>query len=613
MTRVNAPDGSVVNFPDSMDPAAIEAVMRQNFPSSVVPAGTPFSAAGAGPTAPVAPSAAAALSFPEPPAAAPVAPPTPYEALKEERPGVARGLRWADAAMKGLVFDTVEGIADLHNMSMNNPSRLANFALDKMGSESRIPMIPNPVTPFVQRVEENLAGGLENLGVPRVPEIEDLPPYERWASRVLQYGAPALLTGGLGGLGAAVKGGAAVPRGLAAARPLRRVFEEGVSAVGSAGGSVYADENDIPGLNETAEQVLLPLLLGTALPAGGTLPINALDAATGATGNRTAAASLQRHASNPELAATNIEQAAQAAKVQGVNPPNALPASKDTKLQMLSQDLGKHRAVAADQIDADKTLTSQLTERANAMRAPESVNRTQPIRFAASSAPKGDKTAKIFLEYSPDKAVGRILNAKDPVKQMRQAKALFKGKPAAEEAFKANVTDWLLDNSLDADNNIDFAALQKTTRAHRNALGEFYPADKLNALDEMQTLAQTVGQRTKNTLGDSIDPNAKGGEKFLLEAVIRSKYGALKGGTILSLINRATDMGMGVIGQGKAQKAERFRKLLQASTSNPEVAAHMLRYKDDGLWNKKLSRLFAVAQADENAAAQAEQEKDSVD
>lgn len=230
-----------------------------------------------------------------------------------------------------------------------------------------------------------------------------------------------------------------------------------------------------------------------------------------------------------------------------------------------------------------------------------------------SDAEFNKSAASIFLNNDPEKAVAKIMAANDRQKAMRDAVKLVSKDPQAKKGFKAAVSDWLKESisgtaggrtANDAD-PITVGALTKALRRNRNTLAKVYAEEEIKALESVNKLLRTAARADNarpSMQSVTAELDAAEIDTTLLEAALKSKYGVLKGGSIMRIAGGLIGRAQELTGTSRAARAAQWREFLLDVSTDPEKAIHLLNFEDTPAWEKKLSRLFLVTEAlDEDA------------
>lgn len=226
------------------------------------------------------------------------------------------------------------------------------------------------------------------------------------------------------------------------------------------------------------------------------------------------------------------------------------------------------------------------------------------------------------LDSDPDKAVSAIMSdGNKSARRLEELVSLTKNDPEARAGLKAAVRDYLVDKSTttateklpagDSRGPLSFAKTQKIFQEHEAQLANVFSPEEMNSLRvvhkalEVQNLERVRVRSGSDSVEKLMDSNA---EKFLAtpmgqatEAVIRLKFGMLKGGGIVSIARRYA-AGL------TPEDGQRAHDLLKRAAFDPDLAMILATRKiKPGMpeYNATIQRALASS-----AGAQAAIEKD---
>lgn len=190
------------------------------------------------------------------------------------------------------------------------------------------------------------------------------------------------------------------------------------------------------------------------------------------------------------------------------------------------------------------------------------------------------------IDSDPDKAVSAIMSdGNKSARRLDELVALTKNDADARAGLKAAVRDYMVDKSTttateklpagDSRGPLSFAKTQKLFQEHEQQLAKVFSPEEMNSLRvvhkalEVQNLERVRVRSGSDTVEKLLDNNA---EKFLAtpmgqatEAVIRLKFGMLKGGGIVSIARRYA-AGL------TPEDGQRAHDLLKRAAFDPDLA-----------------------------------------
>lgn len=190
------------------------------------------------------------------------------------------------------------------------------------------------------------------------------------------------------------------------------------------------------------------------------------------------------------------------------------------------------------------------------------------------------------IDSDPDKAVSAIMSdGNKSARRLDELVALTKNDADARAGLKAAVRDYMIDKSTttateklpagDSRGPLSFAKTQKLFQEHEQQLAKVFSPEEMNSLRvvhkalEVQNLERVRVRSGSDTVEKLLDNNA---EKFLAtpmgqatEAVIRLKFGMLKGGGIVSIARRYA-AGL------TPEDGQRAHDLLKRAAFDPDLA-----------------------------------------
>lgn len=190
------------------------------------------------------------------------------------------------------------------------------------------------------------------------------------------------------------------------------------------------------------------------------------------------------------------------------------------------------------------------------------------------------------IDSDPDKAVSAIMSdGNKSARRLDELVALTKNDADARAGLKAAVRDYMVDKSTttateklpagDSRGPLSFAKTQKLFQEHEQQLAKVFSPEEMNSLRvvhkalEVRNLERVRVRSGSDTVEKLLDNNA---EKFLAtpmgqatEAVIRLKFGMLKGGGIVSIARRYA-AGL------TPEDGQRAHDLLKRAAFDPDLA-----------------------------------------
>lgn len=208
---------------------------------------------------------------------------------------------------------------------------------------------------------------------------------------------------------------------------------------------------------------------------------------------------------------------------------------------------------------------------------------------------------------NPENMVDRVMSSGDPEKQMDELLSEFSGDAEALDGLKAGVRDWIKSKvgvtsanvGNDESARMGAAKLTKLFRTHEKTLAKLYSPEEMNALQRARKLMVAETRLDARATAGS-DSHAKfmaagkdtATQKWrMVEAVLKAKYGVLKGGGVLRTIRTGL--------ASLPTKSGNVQDVLNEMYFNPELAMHLmdrpLKEVGTSAWNAKLNRLMGYA------------------
>lgn len=206
---------------------------------------------------------------------------------------------------------------------------------------------------------------------------------------------------------------------------------------------------------------------------------------------------------------------------------------------------------------------------------------------------------------NPVNAVDTVFSSGDPEKAMEQLVLDTGPDEKAKAGLKAAVRDWLLSETTNSATQLTADGSRPVSRAkignmffeNEKALAKVFDEDEMNALrianniEDMEanrTLQSTSGSATAERAGMF---NLSRKAENALEAYLKLRYGALKGGGVMRSLRIAA--------QSLPDGANGVQRILDQAKKDPELAMHLLKMDVSKIntpdWNAKLNRLLSVA------------------
>lgn len=210
------------------------------------------------------------------------------------------------------------------------------------------------------------------------------------------------------------------------------------------------------------------------------------------------------------------------------------------------------------------------------------------------------------VDGNAETMVSRIMGSGDPDAQIDNFLKQVGDDKAAVDGLKAGVRDWIKDKAGVAAVNVgnsdsarmSSAKLKKMFAKHETALSKLYTPKEMNALRRARQLMEVEPQLdVKATAGSDTHAKFMASQKDtatqkwrMVEAVLKAKYGVLKGGGIL----RTVRTGLASLPTG----SNNVQDLLFEMHFNPDLAIHLLDrpLKDINTpaWNNRLNQIIAA-------------------
>jgi hypothetical protein len=216
-------------------------------------------------------------------------------------------------------------------------------------------------------------------------------------------------------------------------------------------------------------------------------------------------------------------------------------------------------------------------------------------------------------DKSPFKAVSAVMGSGDPERAMRQLVLDTGPDEAARDGLKKAVAKWMSrkitnpapELEVEGGRSASFSKTNNLFDEHEKTLAEVFDPEEMNALRTMNriiTLDANRRARTGTNSATAENVGLFGTSKKIqnaLEAALKLRYGALKGGGIMRSLRIASE--------SLASGPTTVDQLLLEMQFDPELAMHLLRRDVSKVgtpdWNAKLNRILGVAAAARESTA----------
>lgn len=213
----------------------------------------------------------------------------------------------------------------------------------------------------------------------------------------------------------------------------------------------------------------------------------------------------------------------------------------------------------------------------------------------------------LVYDKAPDKAVTAVFGSDNPERDMRAIVARLGGKEATTpemQGWKKAVADHLQERIMNVNpgavsqgtDTVGFAKLVREFRRNEKVLAEVYTPEEMNALRRAQKAIEPLQNlRAQATVGSPTAENSQLGMR-IVEVMLRTKYGALKGGGIF----RNLKIGLNAL----AKPELGAQRLVERAMLDPDVAMFLLDYpvREAGgpAWNSRLQAILRDIEAARN-------------
>lgn len=201
-----------------------------------------------------------------------------------------------------------------------------------------------------------------------------------------------------------------------------------------------------------------------------------------------------------------------------------------------------------------------------------------------------------YVGNNPENAVKEILNSGDPVKAVKELRAVWGGDKVADAGFRSAFADHLVKSVTNADGEaVSFAKLSQTLKKHETALKEVF-GDDIQYVKQAQKRLEMLSRKNVQGVSGSAtieNRNLLSFAKKPYELISRMMYGALTGGSMTRKFN--------LMAEQLPDSSEAANQLVRRAILDPRVAKHLLgvSVKEVGTprWNARLNRLMGWAEA----------------
>lgn len=240
---------------------------------------------------------------------------------------------------------------------------------------------------------------------------------------------------------------------------------------------------------------------------------------------------------------------------------------------------------------------------ANAEASKQAADTLRQIDVEATTAKRAVEQGPLGLVAgkSPENAVKSVFGSGDPERQMQSLIDEVGSDTKARDGLKKAMTEYLVDKNTttalekttDGRRPVSFAKLENFFNANADAISQVYTPEEMNALRAVHKMLKPFGNlRNRGTSGsDTAEKSIMNWR--VMEAVLKARYGVLKGGGVLRTMRVAADT--------LPNNQREVDSIVQRMMFDPDLAVHLLRkeVKDVGTpeWNSKLNRLLAYGAA----------------
>lgn len=205
----------------------------------------------------------------------------------------------------------------------------------------------------------------------------------------------------------------------------------------------------------------------------------------------------------------------------------------------------------------------------------------------------------LLIDRDPDKAVAAVLSSKDPLGAAKELSGRLRGNKAAQEGWKAAVSDHMLKKLTDASGEVTNAKISQFMKQNDKVLREVF-GDDLKYLNRAQQRMKYLASRDVQATPNSATAENMGiAKKFAMnlakpyEIVARMLFGALTGGSMVRKYK--------LMAEQLPDSSDAAQALFLRAQLDPKVAKHLLQrpLHEVGTtsWNKQLNRLMGWAAA----------------
>lgn len=268
---------------------------------------------------------------------------------------------------------------------------------------------------------------------------------------------------------------------------------------------------------------------------------------------------------------------------------------------------------AAAEADRMIAQASQSTDRGRQLA--DAVRRAEATTGEVQADIRSGPTSLVY-DKAPDKAVTAVFGSGNPQRDMRAIVARLGGKEADTpemQGWKKAVADHLQERIMNVNpgavsqgtDTVGFAKLVREFRRNEKVLAEVYTPAEMNALRRAQKAIEPLQNlRAQATVGSPTAENSQLGMR-IVEVMLRTKYGALKGGGIF----RNLKIGLNAL----AKPELGAQRLVERAMLDPDVAVFLLDYpvREAGgpAWNSKLQAILRDVEAARNVTESADDEQ----
>jgi hypothetical protein len=205
----------------------------------------------------------------------------------------------------------------------------------------------------------------------------------------------------------------------------------------------------------------------------------------------------------------------------------------------------------------------------------------------------------------PVNAAQTALGSGDPERAMRQLVLDTGPNEKARDGLKRAVSDWLNKKITTSRRNltgddtrpVSGAKIENVFSEHEKALAEVFSAEEMNALRVANDIMDMETNRTLSATSNSATAErgffgpAKQKVQNAMEAGLKLRYGALKGGGIMRSLRLAAE--------SLPDSGSNIDRIIAQAQSDPELAMHLFKTDVSKIntpdWNAKLNRLLSAA------------------